>query len=205
MASDVARILETLLAFYDFSGKAVIAVGAGGGQFAGYGRVAARVIAVDRDDAAMDQLRAAAAALGLSDRFEYWTGDFLACDRHGDVVLFEFCLHEIDDPAAALARAVTLAPEVVVIDHDRGSPWARYGAEDDKVERSWAAVDALAVTRRARFLAEQRFAGYDALREKLRSQGDESFRRIEQFRGQQGIVIPMPYAVAAITTGARSS
>jgi len=65
MATDVGLILHNLLAFYDFTGKTVVAVGAGGGQLAGYGFQAKRVIAVDRDPAAMDQLKAVSSRLGL--------------------------------------------------------------------------------------------------------------------------------------------
>lgn len=198
MATDIARILANLLAFYDLSGKSVVAVGAGGGQLAGYGRVASRVIAVDRDHAAMEQLRTAVAAQGLDGRFEFWAGDFLACDRSADVVLFEFSLHEIADPAAALSRATRLAPDLVVLDHEPGSPWIYYGAEDDKVERSWRAVEGLPVARRVRYDTEQRFADFEALHEKLHLQGDESFRRIERYRGRHEIVIPMSYALALV-------
>lgn len=198
MATDVERILENLLAFYDFCGKSVIAVGSGGGQLAGYGRAAGKVIAVDRDTAAMDKLRESCQQLGVSDRFEYWCGDFHFCDRRGDVVLFEFCLHEMDDPAAAIGRAMILAPEAVVIDHAPGSPWIYYGAEDDKVERSWRILEGVPVTRRSRHETEQRFRDFRELEDKVRLQGEESLRRIEQFRGQRDIVIPMTYALALV-------
>ena len=204
MATDVGRILDNLLAFYDFGGKTVIAVGAGGGQLAGYGRPAKRVVAVDRDAAAMDKLKESSRQLGLQDRFEYWSGDFCACDRHGDTVLFEFCLHEMDDPAAALGKAMILAPETVVIDHAPNSVWIYYGAEDDKVERSWRALEAFSVTRRSGYNAEQRFRDFQELHEKVSLQGDESLRRIEEFRGQSNIVIPMSYALALIRRPAQS-
>lgn len=198
MAADVERILGNLLDFYDFSGKTVVAVGAGGGQLAGYGRAARKVIAVDRDAVAMEQLKESSGRLGLGERFEYWSGDFSACDRHGDVVLFEFCLHEMDDSAAALDKALTMAPEIVVIDHEPDSPWIYYGAEDNNAERSWRAVEALPIVRRARYTTEQRFRDFEELREKVRFQGDESLRRIERFRGLGGVVIPMSYVLALI-------
>lgn len=198
MATDTERILERLLAFYEFSGKTVVAVGAGGGQLAGYAATAKRVIAVDRDRAAMEQLREASGRLGLGERFEYWFGDFFACDTPGDVVLFEFCLYEMDDPAAALDKALTLSPEAVIIDHEPGSRWIFYGAEDEKAERSWRAIDTFPVIRRSRDDTEQRFRDYAELREKVRLQGDESFRRIERFRRMSDIVIPMSYALALV-------
>jgi hypothetical protein len=36
MATDIARILKNLTAFYSFAGKSVIHVGAGAGQLIGY-------------------------------------------------------------------------------------------------------------------------------------------------------------------------
>jgi SAM-dependent methyltransferase len=198
MATDIGQILKNLCDFYDFSGKNVVAVGAGGGQLAEYGRFARKVVAVDRDAAAMDQLRAAAARHGLQDRFEYWTGDFAECTCSGDVVFFEFCLHEIEDPLQALKKAQTMAPDVLVIDHAPGSRWIHYGAEDEKVARSWQALDRLAPTRRIACAAQQRFDRYDELLAKMKLQGQESLRRIEEFRNRTNIVIPMAYEIALL-------
>jgi len=198
MATDMELILQRLLAFYDFSGKDVLVVGAGGGQLAGYARSMRKVLAIDRDLAAMKQLQEAAVRLKLQDRFEYWIGDFADCDRHGDVVLFEFCLHEMDAPSAAVAKAATLAPEVVVIDHAPGSPWVYYTAEDDKVDRSWRALGRLQVVRQSSCTTEQHFANYGELHTKVMSQGEVSIRRIERFREQTNINIPMTYALALI-------
>jgi predicted RNA methylase len=198
MGTDIGLILQRLLAFYDFSGKNVLAVGAGGGQFAEYARSMRKVLAVDRDLAAMRQLQEAAARLNLQDRFEYWTGDFADCGRRADVVLFEFCLHEMDDPSAAVHKAATLAPEVVVIDHAPGSPWVFFTGEDNKVALSWLALSRMQVMRQCSYAGEQRFAHYDELHAKVKSQGDESIRRIERFREQTNIIIPMTYALALI-------
>ena len=46
------------------------------------------------------------------DTVEVGRGEFLRCGLSADVVLFEFCLHQMADPAGALAR---LAPDVVVL------------------------------------------------------------------------------------------
>ncbi len=200
MSADVGLILQRLLAFYDFSGKSALAVGAGGGQLAGYARPMHKVLAVDRDLAAMQQLKESAVRMGLQDRFEYWAGDFLDCDRYGDVVLFEFCLHEMADPAKALTKAATLAPEIVVIDHAPGSQWSYFAAEDEIVKRSWHAVGKLPVARQRSYVAEQRFNNYGELFEKVKAQGRESIRRIERFREQKNITIPMTYALALIRT-----
>ncbi len=198
MATDIGLILQRLLAFFDFSGKSVLVVGAGGGQFAEYARSMRKVIAVDRDLAAMGQLQEAVARLSLQDRFEYWVGDFTDCDRRGDAVLFEFCLHEMDDPYGAVAKAATLAPEVIVIDHAPGSQWVYFTAEDDKVDRSWRELGRMQFVRQCSYAAEQHFADYGELHTKVMSQGDVSIRRIERFREQTNITIPMTYALALI-------
>ncbi|MGD0781934.1 MAG: methyltransferase domain-containing protein [Candidatus Aminicenantales bacterium] len=198
MAADIGSILRNLREFYDFSGKHLLAVGAGGGQFAAYGRDARTVTAVERDAAALEALREAVSGLGLDDRFAYWSGDFADCPVAADVVLFEFCLHEMDDPAAAAARALRLAPEAIILDHAPGSPWIYYGAEDDKVERSWKSLAAFPLARRADFTTGQHFADFGELEAKVRPQGQESLRRIEPFRGRTSIVIPMIYAAALL-------
>jgi len=56
MATDVELVLENLVRFYPFDGKVMISVGAGGGQLAGCGRAARKVIAVDSDAAALGAL-----------------------------------------------------------------------------------------------------------------------------------------------------
>jgi predicted RNA methylase len=198
MATDIGLILQRLLAFYDFSGKNVLVVGAGGGQLVEYARSMRKVLAVDRDLEAMKQLQKAAARLDLQERFEYWTGDFADCDRRGDVVLFEFCLHEMDDPSASVAKATALAPEVVVIDHAPGSLWVYYTAEDDKVDRSWRELGRLQVVRQSSYTTEQHFANYGELHTKVMSQGEVSIRRIERFLEQTNITITMTYALALI-------
>ncbi len=198
MATDVAAVLANLLAFYDFKDKTMISVGAGGGQLAGYGRAARRVIAVDRDGAALAALAERTRARGIGERFDLVESDFLALAVRADVVLFEFALHEIPDPASALARAAALAPEVVVLDHAPGSPWAHATDETGKVAASWAAVAARGFRRREDHDAVQRFASHEELVRKVASQGAEALRRAERWRGSASIEIPMAYAIALL-------
>ncbi len=44
MAADIAAIMRSIEAFYDFTGKSVIHVGAGGGQFVDYAGRARKVL-----------------------------------------------------------------------------------------------------------------------------------------------------------------
>jgi SAM-dependent methyltransferase len=112
MATDVALVLENLLRFFRFDDTAMICVGAGGGQLAGYGRVARHVLAVDSDATALALLAQRIRELGIEEKFALAKKDFMAVTERSDVVLFEFCLHEMPDPGAALAHAATLAPDL---------------------------------------------------------------------------------------------
>ena len=198
MATDVAAVLANLLAFYKFDDKTMISVGAGGGQLAGYGRVARKVIAVDPDGAALAALAERTRALGIEDRFVLLEKDFMAVTERADVVLFEFSLHEIPDHGGALAHAATLVPDIVIIDHAPGSPWAHAVDETEKVAASWAAVSARGTRRTEDFDAVQRFASYRELFDKVKSQGAEAIRRIERRRGCADITIPMAYRIALL-------
>ena len=198
MATDIQQIVRDLAAFYDFAGKTVIDVGAGGGQLVEYARHAARVIAVDRDGAALGRLAERLDECGLSEKFTLLESDLLGVRPRGDVVLFEFCLHEIDEPERALLHAQDLAPDVVVIDHAPGSPWSWAAAEERGVEAAWKAVERGGIRRQRSVEAVQAFSDYAALESKLAPQGRESLKRIGAYRGRRDIAIPMPYRLALL-------
>jgi len=198
MATDIAQVVAALTAFYDFAGKTVIDIGAGGGQLVEYARTARRVIAIDHDTSALARLRTRLLECGLSTQFELVASDLYDVRTRGDVVLFEFCLHEMADPARALVHAHGLAPDVVVIDHAPGSPWSWCAAEDDGVEAAWEAVAGVAVRREHDVAAWQRFSDYAELESRLAHRGPESLRRIATLRAQADISIPMPYRIALL-------
>lgn len=198
MATDYQRIIRNLFDFYDLSGRIVIAVGAGGGQLMEYGRPAAKVIAVDQDAAALAVLREKLEPAGLADKFDLVQSAFLAFQEKADVVLFEFCLHEMPDPSAALAHARTLAPAVVVMDHWPGSEWAFIGAEEDKATEAWASIVSSRPERVVSFEASQVFSSFEELWQKVRGQGERSLARIERFKGLSNISIPMSYGFALL-------
>jgi ubiquinone/menaquinone biosynthesis C-methylase UbiE len=199
MSTDVAAIVRALLSFHDFTDKTVIAVGAGGGQLATWARAARKVIAVDSDADALSRLAQVVGRLGLADKYEMVPADFHTLElAHADIVLFEFSLHEIPDPAAALRRAKRLAPDVIVIDHAPGSAWAYYTAEEQKVALEWNALESFPARRSRVYEAVQAFNDYSALAEKVRPQGELSLSRIETFRGQTSIKISMSYRIALV-------
>jgi SAM-dependent methyltransferase len=198
MASDIKKLMGNLCAAYDFTGKTILWVGAGAGQIAAYLQMAEKVIAIDNDEKVLALFTANIARLGLAHLFETVKADFYERNLHGDVVLFDFSLHEMADPAKALAKAKQMAPDVVIFDHWPESEWAYFPAEEDKVRKSWAAINVLPAKLKQKFMAEQLFDDYAALRQKLASQGEVSMTRIEKFRGQEKIVIPMAYGIAIL-------
>jgi precorrin-6B methylase 2 len=198
MATDIAAVLSNLTAFYDFCEKSVVHVGAGGGQLVGYAMKARHVVAVDPDADAVARLQMAVAALGLGERFAVRHSAFEVIADSGDVVLFEFCLHEIEDPGAALAHARTLAPETLVIDHTADSTWAWYAAETEKAARSWAAVERAGIRRERRYSAWQRFPDVEALVQKVEPVGQVAIDRAKAWRGPIPIEIPMSYRIAVL-------
>ena len=198
MATDYREIIRNLLNFADFAGRSVIAVGAGGGQLIEYGRPAAKVIAVDPDPAALEPLREKLERSGLADKFTVIQSDFLGFRERSDIVLFEFCLHEMPNPSAALTHARTLAPTVVVMDHWPGSEWAFITAEEDKAIEAWAAVLSCRPEKTVSIEAFQLFKDYEELRQKVQGQGAMSLARIEGFRDRSDITIPMTYGFARL-------
>jgi hypothetical protein len=112
--------------------------------------------------------------------------------------LLEFCLHEMPDPARALAHAGQLAPDVLVIDHAPGSRWSWCAAEDHQVEAGWNAIAEGSIRRRLDIEAFQRFRNYTELEAKMAAQGPKSVERIAAYRNEEAISIPMPYRLALL-------
>jgi len=191
VAADFAKLAESLRSFYDFRDKVVLVVGAGGGQLFDPTVQPKKLIAIDPDPEALKQLEAKLAAVGRQNAVEYVAADFETVQTSGDVVYFEFCLHEMFDPEQALAHARELATDVVVFDHAPDSQWSFYAAEDDKVHRSSEALKPLMTRRCAAIRSEQRFKDYVELLVKLTPQGPVATQRAERFAGATNIVIPM--------------
>jgi len=198
MATDYKRVIRNLFDFFDFSGRTVVAVGAGGGQLIEYGRPAAKVFAVDQDPAALAVLGERLEPAGLADKFVLVHAAFLDFRQRADVVLFEFCLHEMSDPSAALAHARALAPAVVVMDHWPGSEWAFMTAEEDKATAAWAAVVSGLPEKIVSFEASQVFENFEELWQKVHGQGEKSLARIARFKDHSDITIPMSYGFALL-------
>ena len=198
MATDIDKILTNLLSFYDFSKKKMISVGAGGGQLVGYAKVAGSVVAVDYDSQALDNLRKRVETLDLSNKFSFVRSEFLDFTVKGNVLLFEFCLHEMPDPRKALAHAKTLATDVVVFDHYRKSEWAVYTNETKIIESAWSAIEEVKPKRVNRYNAVQKFETYEELFLKLKPLGEKVLKGIEKFKDEKNILMQMPYSAALL-------
>ena len=198
MPTDLGLIIANLTAFYDFRNKVVVHVGAGGGQLLGYARSSRKVLAVDRDPAAVRRLEEKVAEQELGETVTVVTGDFHVLDLQGDVVLFEFCLHEMPNPRTAIDHARAITSDIVVIDHLPESEWARYANEEKDMARAWEAVAAARPRREESFQALQCFGNHGELRARFSGLGQESLRRISVLQEQAPIAIPMPYRIALL-------
>jgi len=193
LATDYAKLTENLRLFYDFTGKVVLFIGAAGRQLLDPATRTKKLIAIDKDVDALQELRASIVARGLQDSVEVVAAGFEEVTLHGDVVYLEFCLHEMDDPEKALKHAKSLAPDIVVYDHSSGSEWIYYGAEENKVSRSSAVMTRFGIRQRQTFHAEQCFEDHAELLAKVGPQGPLAIERAQRFVGVTNIVIPMDY------------
>jgi 16S rRNA G966 N2-methylase RsmD len=193
LPTDYAQLTQNLLHFYDFTGKVVLFVGAGVKQLLAPSAGTKKLIAIDKDVEALRELKANIVAKGLQDSMEVLGARFEEVTLHGDVVYFEFCFHEMDDPEKALIHARALAPDIVVYDHSPGSEWIYYGAEEDEVSRSSAVMERFGIRRHQKFRAEQRFKDHAELLAKVGPQGPLAVERAQRFAGATNIVIPMGY------------
>jgi SAM-dependent methyltransferase len=198
MAANLDAIIANLSSFWDPKEKSVLHVGAGGGQLIGYARDARSVVAVDSDPLAVSRLETALQASDFAGRFRVVLGEFLSFSGRADVVFFEFCLHEMDDPGAALLHAGSLAPEILVLDHLPDSRWAWHTCEEDKAARAWDAVRQLGTAREASFRATQHFDAYADLLSRVEPLGPEAIDRSRQWSGQEDIRIDMRYGMALL-------
>lgn len=198
MAVDLDKMIKNLLDFYDFKDKVVLSIGAGGGQFYEYAFATKHVIAVDQDLTGLESLKACIEKENLSEKFTLIHSDFYKFKEHGDVVMFDFCLHEIPQPEQAILRALTMSPEVLINDHWPESEWAYLVDEDEKVRKSWEAIKKFKVRKIQRFDTFQSFQDYDELFNKVKVQGNNSIKRIQQYKGRKHFNIPMSYGLVLI-------
>jgi predicted RNA methylase len=189
------KLTENLTKFYDFKGKAVLYVGAGGGQLLGPASGASKVVAVDSDAESLVGFRSEAKTKWAGIPVRFVPRSFETVNLTGDVVYFEFCLHEMPDPRKALEHASSLAPDIVVIDHLPKSKWVFYAAEETQVLRGTNAAVSFGIRRRERFTVVQKFNDYEELRARMSEQGVVSRQRVLALKGAKDIRIRMDYGL----------
>lgn len=195
---DLDYIISNILSFYDFKGKDVVHVGAGGGQLIAYSNIARIVKAIDRDSIAIKLLEQRIKDDGLEHKMFPIEGDFMDFKAMADVVFFEFCLHEMDDAYAAIKHAKEMYGHVIILDHLPDSKWSWYALEEKKLDKSWKAIEKFDTIKKLDFTVTQEYDTYDDLELKLSILGDEAINRISQFEDCKSIRIPMPFALIQI-------
>ena len=185
MAVDRAQLTASLHSFYDFGGKVVLCVGGGHGQLLDPKILTAETVLIDRDEKSLTETHA------KHGRVRAIVADFKDVNAQGDVVYFEFCLHEMGEPREGIEHAKELAPDVVIFEHSPGSEWVFYAAEEDGVCRSAQALAQFPIKRRQNVHVEQIFKDYAELVAKLAAQGDLAVQRAAHFADVTNIVIPM--------------
>jgi tRNA A58 N-methylase Trm61 len=198
MATDIKKIIDNLLDFYDFNNQTVITVGAGGGQLIEYGRISKKVIAIDHDKEALHKLKDNLLKSELEDKFTLINSDFYLADSQGNVVMFEFCLHEMKDPETAINHGLTMAPNILINDHWPSSEWAYIVDEKEKVINSWEALKKFNFKKIQQYDTVQFFHDYEELFQKVKVQGENSINRISQYKDKKDFTIPMSYGFALI-------
>jgi len=199
MAVDINKMITNLLDIFNLTDKTIISVGAGGGQFIEYGRNAKKVFAVDNDEAALEMLKENLIRSGLTHQFTLINSDFYLINQHGDVVIFELSLHELSDPALAIKHALTLSPNVLILDHWITSDWIYFIDEKEKVTSSWAALETFDFKKFQHYDTFEFFDDYEELFEKIKGQGETAISRIAEFQGKKQFTIPLSYAIALIS------
>jgi hypothetical protein len=191
VAVDRALLTRNLHRFYDFTNQVVLFVGAGGNQLFDPATRIRKLIAIDPSAASLHALQRQAGANPSVSPVEVLATKFEDVRLRGDVVYFEFCLHEIAGPLRALEHAKSLAPDIVVFDHSPHSPWVFHAAEENLLQRSSEAIKEFGPRSYSAFRTEQRFATQLELLDKVRSQGPTAVQRAQRFVGAREILIPM--------------
>jgi predicted RNA methylase len=198
MATDIKQIIRNLFEFHDFNNQTIISVGAGGGQFVEYGHISKKVIAIDHDEEALTRLKNNLQKSQLLDKYSLVHSDFYLVNEQGDVVMFEFCLHEMKSPEAAINHALSMAPNVLITDHWPNSEWAYLVDEEEKVINSWAAIKNFNLKKIQRYDTLHFFHDYEELFQKVKVQGENSIHRIGPYQGKKDFSIAMSYGFALI-------
>jgi len=192
---DRSELTANLTDFYNFKGKTVLYVGAGGGQLLSPACGAKKVVAIDSNSESLRGFRSESKTKWAGIPVQFIPHKFEAVNIRGDVVYFEFCLHQMGSPHEALEHARSLAVEIVVMDHLPGSEWVYYWAGEPLVLKSTKAVESFGVKRSRRLTTRQVFNDHETLAARLSGLGEASRRRVLKLKGAKGITMRMDYGL----------
>jgi len=198
MSTDLQIMVNNLCEFYDFTDEVVLSVGAGGGQLYEYAFSTWHVIAVDNDINGIERLKESLLKEGILDTFTLVHSDFYDFKAEGDLLMFDYCLHEIPDPEKAIHHALTMSSRILINDHWPDSEWAYITNEDVKVKRCWQAIEKFRIRKIQRYDTSQFFYDYEGLFQKVKNQGNNSIERIKKYKGKKDFKIPMSYVFVLI-------
>ena len=195
MVVDRRELAANLTKFYDFEGKSALCVGAGGGLLLPPSSGVNRVVAIDQDANALQKFRTDSEAKWTGIPIRFVPHKFETVRLRGDVVYFEFCMHQMESPRRALEHARSLAKDIVAIDHLPRSNWVYCWAGEDAVLRSTSALESFGIRRHQTFTAEQRFEDGWALAARLSGEGEESRCRVSKLEGSKDVRVRMDYGI----------
>jgi ubiquinone/menaquinone biosynthesis C-methylase UbiE len=195
MATDIQQVIGNVKKQYKMDNRVVITAGAGGGQFVDYYETAAHIYGIEKEETAMAMLKNKIEEKGLEGKYECIQSDYFDIEIKGDVVVFEFSLHEMNDIKKAMEKGKKIAQEILIIDHSWKSEWITYVDEVEKVERVKEYIDRNKPKKIEHFSGIQKFKDYNELKEKVKIQGKKALDSIEKFMGQKNIKIEFGYMV----------
>jgi hypothetical protein len=199
MVLETQHILKNLMEFYDFRNKVIISVGSDGMQLVGYGRTAKYVIAINSIPDASESLNDIVRYNNLEDKYKIVTGNFPDMNVKGDVILFEFSLHKMNNPSEILEKSLSRAIDVIVLDHWIDSEWVYYTGGEVKVFEEWKAIRSLSPVKSKSFSCLHLFPKYEDLENKLMHYGTIGQERIHSFKNKTNITIVMHYNIALLS------
>jgi SAM-dependent methyltransferase len=189
------ELAANLTKFYDFRGKKVLYIGCGLGQLLPPESGVASVVGIDRDAEALKAFRNVAKTKWAGIPITFVPHKFETVKQRGDIVYFEFCMHQMENPRRTLEIARSLAKDIVVMDHLPGSKWVYYWTGEEAVARSTKAIEWFGFRRKKILVTEQKFEDGKALSQRLSRVGKEAKRRILELKDARDIRMRMDYGL----------
>ena len=197
MATDIDAVISNFRNFASLHSKNVAVIGAGGGQLIDLYKDARKVIAIDNDKKALEKLKEKVIEKRRYDDYLLIDQDFHDVSIKADCIVFEFCLHEMNDIGKAVKKAREIADTVIIIDHYWDFEWIKCVNEYEKVQkvRSYFEIDP--PSKIQCFNQYQVFENHKDLFEKVKSQGNEAIQYVRKFEKIQDIRIEFGYMICS--------